>query len=99
MKINGEGIYGTRMYSVFGENDKIHFTQSKDKKTQFIFLSGFPANKLALSKIRFEKNAKVQMLGSNKTLGWKTTAEGIEINVPASMKPLSNYVWVLKVEQ
>ncbi len=99
IKINGEAIYGTRMYRVFGEGDSIHFTQSKDKKTQFIFLSAFPGNKVILTKIPFEKNAKVQMLGSNKKLSWEKTEQGIEINIPASMKKLSNYVWVLKVEQ
>lgn len=99
MKINGETIYGTRMYTVFSENDNIHFTQTKDKKTQFIFLSAFPENKLILTKISFEKNSKVQMLGSNKKLSWKKTAQGIEINIPPSMKKFSNNVWVLKVQK
>jgi len=87
------------MYTVFSENDNIHFTQTKDKKTQFIFLSAFPENKLILTKISFEKNSKVQMLGSNKKLSWKKTAQGIEINIPPSMKKFSNNVWVLKVQK
>ena len=99
MKINGEAIYATRMYTVFGENDNIHFTQSKDKRTQFIFLSGFPENKVVVTKMPFEKNTKVQMLGSNKTLSWKKTSSGIEIAIPQNMKKLSNYTWVLKVSQ
>ena len=86
------------MYTVFGEGDSIHFTQSKDKKTQFIFLSVFPDNKLVLTKIPFEKNTKVQMLGSDKKLTWKKTSQGIEINIPASLKKSGNYVWVLKVQ-
>ena len=98
MKINGEAIYGTRMYTVFGENDNIHFTQSKDKKTQFIFVSGFPENKLLITKMPFEKNTKVQLLGTNKKLNWKRTSGGIEINIPGNIKKASNYVWVLKVQ-
>ena len=98
MKINGEGIYATRMYTVFGENDNIHFTQSKNKKTQFIFVSGFPENKLLITKMPFEKNTKVQLLGTNKKLNWKKTSGGIEINIPENMKKASNYVWVLKVQ-
>jgi alpha-L-fucosidase len=98
IKINGDAIYGTRMYTVFGEGDSIHFTQSKDKKTQFIFLSAFPDNKVILTKIPFKKNAKVQMLGSDKKLSWKKTSQGIEINIPASLKTSGNYVWVLKVQ-
>ena len=98
MKINGEGIYATRMYTVFGENDNIHFTQSKNKKTQFIFVSGFPENKLLVTKMPFEKNTKVQLLGTNKKLNWKKTSGGIEINIPENMKKASNYIWVLKVQ-
>jgi alpha-L-fucosidase len=97
MKINGEAIYGTRRYTVYGEKG-IHFTQSKDKKTQFIFLSDFPENKILLTKMTFEKNAKVQMLGSSKKLSWKKTEKGIEISVPEGMKKAGNYVWVLKVQ-
>jgi alpha-L-fucosidase len=98
MKINGEAIYGTRMYTVFGENGNIHFTQSKDKKAQFIFVSGFPENKLLITKMTFEKNTKVQLLGTNKKLSWKKTSGGIEINIPENMEKASNYVWVLKVQ-
>jgi alpha-L-fucosidase len=98
MKINGEGIYGTRMFNVFGENG-IHFTQSKDKKTQFIFLSGFPHNKIVVTKMLFPKNAKVEMLGSDKKVSWKRTEQGIEIAVPPFLKKVSNYVWVLKVKE
>jgi alpha-L-fucosidase len=99
MKINGEAIYGTRMYTVFGENDSIHFTQSKDKRTEFIFLSGFPENKVIITKIPFEKNTKVQMLGSDKKLSWKKTSLGVEITIPQSMKKSSNYTWVLKISR
>ncbi|MFT3910473.1 MAG: alpha-L-fucosidase [Ferruginibacter sp.] len=99
MKINGEAIYGTRMYHVFGENDSIHFTQSKDKKTQFIFLSSFPNDKVLLTKIGIDKGATIQMIGSNKKLSWKKTEHGIEIAVPQNMKQLGEYVWVLKVQQ
>lgn len=98
MKTNGEAIYGTRMYTVFGENN-IHFTQSKDKKTRFIFLSNFPDNKILITKMPFEKKTTVKMLGAGKKLSWKKTNQGIEIIIPSSLQKVSNYVWVLKVEQ
>jgi alpha-L-fucosidase len=99
MKVNGEAIYGTRMYDVFGEGDSIHFTQSKDKKTQFIFLSSFPQNSVVLNKILLNKNAKVQMLGTHKKLSWKKTSQGTEIKIPVGLEKSGNYVWVLKVQQ
>src|SRR5436190_5701779 len=71
MKINGEAIYGSRMFTVFNEGEKIRFTQSKDGRTKYIFLFDFPESKITLKKIPLFKNDKVQMLGSNKQLVWK----------------------------
>jgi len=100
MKINSEAIYATRMYTVFSENDHVHFTESKDKKTKFIFLSGFPdSGKVLITKMSFEKNTQVRMLGSNKNLSWKKTSAGIAINIPSNLKTASSYVWVLKIQE
>lgn len=98
MKINGEAIYNTRMYSCYGEGASIRFTQSKDGKTQYIFLFNFPEGKLDLSKFAFVKSAKLQMLGSNKQLNWKQNANGVEIEIPLSIRKFSKYVWVIKVK-
>jgi alpha-L-fucosidase len=98
MKINSEAIYSTRMFSVFGEGEKIRFTQSKDGKTRFIFLFDFPSDKLVLTKIPFGKTDKVQLLGNNKNISWKQTAQGVEMILPAELKTVTNHVWVLKVK-
>ncbi|MGZ3938471.1 MAG: alpha-L-fucosidase, partial [Flavisolibacter sp.] len=97
MKINSEAIYGSRMYTVFGEGDNIRFTQSKDGKTQYIFLYSIPKDKLILSKMQVPKNTNIQMLGSSKKLKWKTEGDKVEISVPASLQDVSKYVWVLKL--
>lgn len=98
MKINGEGIYGTRMNKVFGEGEKIRFTKSKDGNTQFIFMFDFPENgKLNVSKIDIPAGAKLTMLGGKKNLKWKKTEAGYEIAVPAELKTASEWVWCLKV--
>lgn len=99
IKVNGEAIYSSRMFKVFGEGDNIRFTQSKDGRTQYVFFFDFPNNKIILDKIPFAKNTTVQLLGSTKKLRWKQTPQGVEINIPAGMKALTNYVWVLKVQQ
>ena len=99
MKVNSEAIYSTRMCSVFGEGENIRFTQSKDGRTRFIFLFDFPENKITLAKIPFAKNDKVQLLGINKDLNWKQTEMGVEINIPAAWKAVTNHVWVLKVKK
>ncbi len=97
IKVNGEAIYGSRMYTTFAEGDNIRFTQSKDAKTQYVFLFNYPTDTVELSKLPFSAQTKVQMLGSKQQLKWKNTEKGVAINIPPSMKGLSNHVWVLRV--
>lgn len=99
IKVNGEAIYNTRMFSVFSEGDKIRFTQSKDGKTKYIFLFDFPKEKIILSKIAYTKKTKLQLLGSNTKIGWKQNGESVEISVPASQQDVTNHVWVIKVSE
>jgi alpha-L-fucosidase len=99
IKVNGEAIYSSRMFNIFGEGDNIRFTQSKDGHTQYLFLFNFPNNKIVLDKIPLAKNATVQLLGTTKKLRWKSTSQGVEILIPANMKSITNDVWVLKVQQ
>lgn len=97
IKVNGEGIYGSRMYKVFKEGDSIRYTQSKDGKTKYIFLFGFPKEKLSLSEISLSKKSVLQLLGSTKKLAWKQNGNKVEIDVPTSLKKVTDYVWVIKV--
>jgi alpha-L-fucosidase len=97
MKINGEAIYGTRIFSSFNEGDNIRFTQSKDGKTRYIFLFEYPDEKVVISKIPFTINTKVQLLGSAQKIGWKNVRSGVEIDLPAGLKGVGKDVWVLKV--
>ncbi|MBK8493773.1 MAG: hypothetical protein IPL50_01345 [Chitinophagaceae bacterium] len=36
-------------------------------------------------------------MGSNKQIKWKQTIEGVEINIPVTLKTTTDHVWVLKV--
>jgi len=97
MKINGEAIYGTRMFTVYGEGENTRFTRSKDGKTRYIFLFDFPLIQLTLKKIPFMATDKVQLLGTDRRIIWKQTADGVDITVPAAARSASEQVWVLKV--
>jgi Alpha-L-fucosidase len=98
MKVNSEGIYATRPCATFGEGNDIRFTQSKDGKTNYIFLFAFPQDGIVITKLNFLPNAQVSLLGYNKSVKWKSSTKGIEIKLPAAAKPASDYVWVLKVK-
>jgi alpha-L-fucosidase len=98
IKLNGEAIYGTRMFSIFGEGERIRFTQSKDGKTKYVFLFDAPGDKILLTKMPFSKNTKVSLYGKAGRLPWSKTEAGIEIRFPSDAKSVSQHVWVLKVE-
>ena len=98
-KQNGEAIYATRMYKVFGEGEKIRFTQSKDAKTKYVFLLGFPDQKIVTTKLELKKGSHVQMIGAKQKLEWKQTADGVEISVPENLRSVSEYVWVIKATE
>lgn len=98
LKVNGEGIYGSRMFTSFNEGDSIRYTQSKDGNTKYIFFFEFPTAKTVLTKINFSKKAKVQLLGSKEPVKWKSTEQGTEINLSPKMKAATDHVWVLKVQ-
>lgn len=97
MRINGEAIYSSRMYSSYNEGDSIRYTQSKDGKTQYIFMFEFPKERIKLSKIVFSKKAKLQLLGSDKKISWKQIGQGVEIVIPNALKTVTNHVWVIRV--
>ena len=98
MKVNGEGIYGSRMNKAFNEGENIRFTKSKDGNTQYIFLFDFPAEgKINISKIDIPEKATITLLGGKKNLKWKKTQTGYEIMVPAELKSTTDHVWTLKI--
>jgi alpha-L-fucosidase len=97
MKINGEAIYGTRMYRVFGQGDSIRFTQSKDGTTLYIFLLDIPKRYLLMPRVYPSKTARLELLGSTKPVKWVASTGTLEVILPASTKSASKYVWVLKL--
>jgi len=99
IKINGEAIYGSRMFTVFGEGDKIRFTQSKDGLTKYIFMLDYPTDKLLLTKMQFYKNASLQLVGSKTKLKWAKDINGVSISIPQNLKSVTDYVWVIKVSE
>lgn len=97
MDINKEAIYGTRMFDVFGEENGIRYTRSKDRKTVYVFLPDVTAKSVVLNHFAYTKGMKASMLGSAKAV--KCTSEGgkLQLGLPAGADKTGNYVWVVKV--
>lgn len=99
MRINSEAIYGARMFSVFQDGNNIRFTQSKDGKTRYIFFFDYPVGKASLTKISIAKGSKVTLLGSGRSLKWKTVGNTVEVEFPTALRSSSDHVWVAKVTE
>jgi alpha-L-fucosidase len=98
MKLNGQAIYGTRMYKLFGEGENIRFTQSKDGKILNVFLFNYPQGNVHINNVSFNAKTTVKLIGSNQKLKWKAGSEGVDITLPASLKSVTDHVWVLQVQ-
>jgi len=98
MKINGEGIYNTRMGPSYIDGDRVRLTQNKDGKASYIFLFDFPKDKIILTKLKPGPISGVSMLGVHSDLKWEQTPAGLEIVLPSELQSRGEYVWTLKVE-
>ncbi|MCD6356221.1 MAG: alpha-L-fucosidase [Anaerolineaceae bacterium] len=116
LKINGEAIYSTRKYKIFGEGpakeiqwverrkgfkwdwselsakdvQDVRFTRSKDLKTLFAIVLGWPDNgKYTIKTLAKGENIctggeflNIEMLGSDDTIKWERTNEGLTVYFP-----------------
>lgn len=98
MRVNGEAIYGTRMFETFGEGERIRFTRSKDNKKRYIFLLDAPGERVLIQKMPFAPNATVSLLGNTGSLAWKATDSGVEVSFTKAVQSSGRFVWVLRVE-
>lgn len=83
LKVNGEAVYGSRTWKVYGEDKSWRFT-SKGEKTIYAFAMGddVPAIKsLASGKVKVRR---VEMLGGKGRIKFSQSAEGLLIEAPAA---------------
>jgi len=98
IKVNGESIYGSRMFTVFGEGDNIRYTQSKDGKTKYVFVFDAKAATVELKKLILNKNSRIEMLGCNQKIKFTNQNNVVNILLPSDKEKYSQYVWVLKIQ-
>jgi alpha-L-fucosidase len=98
MRQNGEAIYNSRPYQVFGQGENMRFTQSKDGKTLYVFLYEFPVGRVVINHAGERNFRSVTLLGSNRNLRSRRQGQDLEIIVPLNLKSQGEHVWVLKIE-
>ena len=102
MKVNSEGIYATKAYTVC-QDGKVCFTQ-KDGYVYAFYLADEDETEIP-AQISFKgvqpAQKSIRMLGSNKSLAWSGNAEdGITVSIPESVrrsKPCE-HIWCLKIK-
>ena len=101
LKVNGEGIYNSRPYRLQSE-EKVAYTQSKDKKYVYAILNEWPGQKLVLKNVRAKNGGKIEMLGHNESFEWTNTDEGVSVKFPNQLQNENNrpcaYAWILRIE-
>ena len=101
LKINGEGIYGTRKYSSVAEGNVV-YTCSKDKQYVYAIMKEWPGRELHLRKVCAEKGSEIRLLGYDKPLKWVDSKGEVIIKLPDNLKDESNRpcanAWVLKIK-
>ncbi len=104
MKVNSEAIYYSRPIKPY-KDGKVCFTQLKDSTTYAIYLADKDENsipaKIELTKYCPEKNADIELLGTNVKIKWQKKGEGCEFEIPESVRsnPPCKYAWTFKISQ
>ena len=81
MDVNGEAIYGTRPWKVFGEDSGIRFTSKGN--TLYAHILEWPADGSVLIKsLAGEEISSVHMLEQDSPLEFTRTAEGLQVTLP-----------------
>ena len=102
MGVNSAAIYGSKPVAPYQSGNVVFTTVGK--AVYVIYLAAENEKTMpALIKISNwtpPQGSKAIMLGSNKTLSWKSNKGNTEISIPSALRnhPPSDYAWVLKFE-
>ena len=100
LKVNGEGIYATRVLPPYQEGT-VCYTRSKDGKFAYAICKQWPGKSLTLKGVRAAEGFKITMLGVNESLAWRQDEEGLTIAIPDRLqderaRPCP-YAWTMKI--
>ena len=101
LKVNGEGIYCTRAYSVYSEGN-VRYTRSKDNQTVYAISLEWPGNQLKLNSVKPAEKSQIYMLGYKEPLKWSYQNGVTTISLPAKLQKSSNrpcnYAYTFRIE-
>jgi alpha-L-fucosidase len=89
LKVNGEGIYGTRPRdgALWAEGNDIRFSRTKDRRYIYAFSQKWPGNTFTLKSVRAKAGSQIRMLGFPEQLNWRNdSSSGLVIDLPANLQ-------------
>ena len=103
LKVNGEGIYGTRTYSTNSEGD-VRYTCSKNSKIVYAITTIWPGDKLELKSVEPKSGSNIYLLGKEEPLKWSyDRTKGLTtVLIPDNLQKESNrpckYAYTFRIE-
>jgi len=106
LDVNGEGVYGSRMWRIHQEGDidntTVRYTQSKDGKAIYAFILSWPDSSVVqLASVKGGSDTStVDMLGYHGSqLKWNAQQQGIAIDLPhfTPTNAPCRYIWTLRL--
>nr|WP_214458663.1 alpha-L-fucosidase [Flavihumibacter fluvii] len=85
LKINGEGIYGSRAAAAWKEGDHLRYTTTKDKKYLYAFAMAWPGATLQLKQVVPAKGKNIYLLGYPRPLTWTYKQGVLTIQLPTDL--------------
>jgi len=88
LKVNGEAIYGTRPWKIFGEKGRRGFRFTTKNNTLYAIALGWPKTQWTLKALGSDSEHQagtiktVTLLGSEDELKWEQTSEALTVQVP-----------------
>lgn len=102
LNVNGEGIYGTRIWKKTaghrGKNPSVFYT--KKGKTLYVICTQWPENPVFVEGIEKTEDTHVSLLGFKGDVNWESKTGAIVI-VPPMVTPANmpcRYAWIFKIE-
>jgi alpha-L-fucosidase len=100
LKVNGEGIYATRVLPPYQEGS-VRYTRSKDGRFAYAICKQWPGRSLTLKGVRADEGARITMLGVTDPLTWQQNRQGLTITLPDVLQDEKarpcQHAWVIRI--
>jgi len=102
MRVNGEAIYGAKMWKHYREGETIRYT-SNGAGTLYAISLEWPGDELNLKLVQPKEGSEIHLLGYEKPLSWSMdAANGLLIQLPKALQEDNNrpckHAFVFKIE-